>query len=154
MPSTRFKLKPPPLPTEAAAQSMFFDWIDKIGCAKWPELRWAYAIPNYSGRYNYQTHAWYLAQGKRPGVPDICVPCPVHSIDIEGITVIYHGLYIEMKRSAKDHLKPEQVAYRDYLISAGYAYARCNSGQEAIAVIEAYMMGRFVQDDADQGHKD
>jgi hypothetical protein len=55
----------------------------------------------------------------------------------------YCGLYIEFKRSRSEKLAPEQEAYRDYLISAGYGWARCDSGAQAVEVITAYMEGRF-----------
>ncbi len=129
-------------PKESDHQAFLFAWIDAIGQHRWPELRWAYAVPNgawYGGGNRYAQAAKQRAMGLRRGVPDVCVPV-VQPLDQYSD---YAGLYIEFKRSKSEKLSPEQHEYKHYLTAAGYAWARCDSGQQAVEVVTAYMNGTF-----------
>lgn len=75
-----------------------------------------------------------VAQGVRPGVPDIMIPRAAGK---------YHGLFIEMKREKGSTTSPDQIAWIETLNAEGY-YARvCKGFDEARETIELYMAGRL-----------
>lgn len=108
------KSKAKPRDLEHAEQRMLIEWCDNdITRSIYPELALLYAIPNFSGRMGNATarHGARLkAEGRRKGVPDLCLP-----VSRGG----YHGLYLEMK-AAGGSLTREQVDWIAALRGQGY----------------------------------
>jgi VRR-NUC domain len=95
--------------------------------ARYPELRWLYAIPNATAS---KAQAGKLkAEGMKSGVPDICIPCAFDG---------FNALYIEMK-SDDGRLSEKQIDWRDGLQALGNKVVTCRSVEEAITQIEAYL---------------
>jgi hypothetical protein len=85
---------------EHIEQSLLFQWAD-LAKRKYPELELLFAIPNFAGRLGKATarHGARLKrEGRKRGVPDICLPVARGP---------YHALYIELKAD-KGKLRPEQ----------------------------------------------
>lgn len=76
--------------TEHEEQVALFQWAEEQTW-RYPELALIYAIPNFHGRLGNLTakHGADLkAEGRKRGVPDICLPVARGA---------FHGLYIELK---------------------------------------------------------
>jgi hypothetical protein len=123
--------------TEHDHQVRVIDWAELVGRRKYPMLRWLYAIPN--GARTSQSVANRLkAEGMKAGVPDLCLPYPVHHLHFT-----YHGLFIEMKsKDTKGRVSKEQKPWLEYLESVGYKVAVAWSADEAIQIIEDYLNGK------------
>jgi hypothetical protein len=98
--------------SEHEHQVALFTWADEH-LHRWPELALLFAIPNFHGRLGRLTakHGAYLkAEGRKRGVPDICLPVA---------RAQFHGLYIELKRIGG---KPDerQLEWRAQLRAQGY----------------------------------
>ncbi len=92
-----------------------------------------FAIPN-GGKRSKTEAARMVAQGVRPGVPDLMIPRAAGK---------YHGLFIEMKREKGSTTTSDQKAWIAALNAEGY-YARvCKGFDEARETIELYMAGRL-----------
>ena len=92
-----------------------------------------FAIPN-GGKRSKTEAARMVAQGVRPGVPDLMIPRAAGK---------YHGLFIEMKREKGSTAPADQIAWIETLNAEGY-YARvCKGFDEARETIELYMAGRL-----------
>ena len=93
-----------------------------------PWGQFLYHIPNetVSGR-GWMTRNRQL--GVRKGVPDLCLPIPMHG---------YHGLYIELKAD-KGRLGPVQARWLEALRTFGYRAEVCHGWEEAKLVLEEYM---------------
>ena len=119
-----------PVATEHQEQVALCRWC-KVASGRWPCLAWLYAIPN-AGRRRKGAAGRAVAEGLKAGVPDLVLPAARGR---------YHGAYIEMKRTRGGKMAPEQVAWRDYLVSAGYAHARADGWDQARAFLEWYCSG-------------
>jgi hypothetical protein len=100
--------------------------------AQHPELRWLFAVPNFTGRLGKATarHGAFLkAEGRKPGVPDVWLP-----VARQG----YHGLVIEMKIEP-NRPSDVQLAWLVWLEGAGYSVHVCYSATEAQSVILHYL---------------
>lgn len=95
---------------------------------KWPELRWAHAIPNGEERTK-RAGVRLQMEGVKAGICDIFLP-----IARQG----YGGLYIEMK-GAKGRVSPKQKDFIAHALSEGFDAHVCYSYKEAIKLIELYM---------------
>lgn len=118
--------------TEHAIQRAFFCWINQQTIDL--RLKRAHAIPN-GGERNKAVASRLKAEGVKQGVPDVFVPIPVG---------IYHGLYIEFKKSGREKhknggLSAEQVEWRDYFISENYAYLVAYSYRQAAEACLQYL---------------
>lgn len=122
-----------PVPTEAQEQTTLFKWA-ALMARKWPELRLLHHIPN-GGSRNAIEAARLKAQGVKPGVPDICLPCARKG---------HHGLYIELKRKKGGRVSEEQKSMIDALRDEGYKVAVCKGWEDAKNVITEYMNDRTV----------
>lgn len=92
-----------------------------------------FAIPN-GGKRSKTEAARMVAQGVRPGVPDLMIPRAAGK---------YHGLFIEMKREKGSTTSADQIDWIETLNAEGY-YARvCKGFDEARETIELYMAGRL-----------
>ena len=97
-----------------------------------------YAVPNgaklpyrrnkYGQRYSREAQ-YLLAEGLRPGVPDLCLP-----VARKG----YHGMYIEMKWGSNVPTA-EQKRTIDLLRNEGYYVVVCWGSESAIQEIENYL---------------
>ena len=67
--------------------------------------------------------------GMRKGVPDLCLPVPMHG---------YHGLFIEMK-AAGGRLSNEQKGWLKALETFGYRAVVCKGWKAARDELEGYM---------------
>lgn len=120
-------------PTEYQEQGAVIDW--------WAQVHKGYGLPVFvlfsvpNGAYlasGYMGAAQLRKTGMRRGTPDLFLDLPRHD---------YHGLRIEMKRqgATESDKSDEQIAFGEYLTSAGYKFQFCNGADEAIAAITAYM---------------
>jgi len=115
--------------TEHAHQVALFCWMSQQ-FDKWPELKWAYAIPN-GGERNAAVAGRLRAEGVKSGVSDICLPFSKRT---------FHGFYIEMKKPGK--LKTESANQKEFgafVTTQGYLYACFDSWEKARDAISWYM---------------
>jgi len=96
---------------------------------KWPEINFMFAVINETRGISPQKGNRDRLQGKRSGVPDICLPVPRGT---------FHGLYIEMK-SPTGKISENQKKYAIFLKSQGYFVALCNSPECATDTIKDYL---------------
>lgn len=99
---------------------------------RWSELALLFHVPN-GGQRGKATAARFVAQGVKPGVPDICLPVPRGRC---------HGLWIEMKRRKGSGLKPQQATWLERLNAHGYRAVVCRGADAAIVEITAYLEGK------------
>ncbi|MDR2515650.1 MAG: VRR-NUC domain-containing protein [Christensenellaceae bacterium] len=114
---------------EADEQEAYFAWI-RTRLGKWPELVLAHAVPNGGSRHKVEA-ARLKAQGVRAGIPDIFIPVP---------RGIYHGAYIELKRTKGGRLSKAQKEIIPRLREQGYFVAVCEGWFDAAGATLAYMM--------------
>jgi|SRR5665213_202961 len=115
--------------TEHGMQSALFYWAAQ-NIKQYPQLKWLFAIPN-GGLRHPVTAARLKAEGVKSGVPDIMLPC---------VTMVYHGLFIEMK-VGRNVASDEQTKYLEWLADNSYFTAVCYSWIEARDVILKYLNG-------------
>lgn len=122
----------PLTPTEHQEQAAVISWWYTAHSLYRLPLFALFACPN-GGARDVITGSLLKAEGVRPGTPDLILPAP---------TPAFSGLFIEMKRVGGAKPTPEQVAFRDYLLAAGY-WASVNYGAaSAIEEIEHYLADR------------
>jgi hypothetical protein len=117
-----------PAAKEADEQEAYFAWL-RTRRGKWPGLDLAYAIPNGGSRHPVEA-ARLKAQGVLPGVPDIFIPLP---------RGIYHGMYIELKRTRGGRLSQAQKEMIPRLREQGYFVAVCEGWFDAAGATLGYM---------------
>lgn len=113
--------------TEHAHQAALFCWMAQ-NRETWPELKWAYAIPN-GGERNKIVAARMKAEGVKSGISDICLPFARKG---------FHGFYIEMKKPGGKESK-EQIEFGQFLKDQGYHYECCDHWEVARHMIVWYM---------------
>ena len=118
------------LPTEAQEQRTLFEWA-AVMSQRYPVLRLMHHIPN-GGSRNPAEARNLRAQGVRPGVPDIFLPCARGG---------RHGLYIELKRQRGGRVSAEQREMLEALRREGYAAVVCAGWEAARDVIIKYLEG-------------
>lgn len=116
------------IPTEAQEQTTLFQWASLMS-GRFPELRLLYHCPN-GGSRNAIEAARLKAQGVKPGIPDIFLPCARWP---------FHGLYIEMKRRKGGRVSIEQKKMIIALRDQGYCVEVCEGWEKARDVITEYM---------------
>lgn len=101
---------------EHIEQVKLFEWAQE-NVDTWPELRKMFAIPNFTGRMGNNApaaakrHGAKLkAEGRKRGVPDICLPVARGG---------FHGLFIELK-SLEGSATVEQLVWQTDLRAEGY----------------------------------
>ncbi len=97
---------------------------------RYPELRWAYAIPN-GGKRSKATAGKLKAEGVEAGVFDYCLPVPAGG---------YAGLYLEFK-AGKNTTTELQDAFREFAENQGYRCAVVWTLGAAIMIVESYLRG-------------
>lgn len=136
--------------SEAEEQKVLFEWADNQKC-KYPELALMFHIPNGGSRHIVEAKNLKL-QGVKAGVPDICLPVPRNYLipvdkDVspeltqEYYTVIFHGLYIELK-AIGGRLSEAQKDWLEALHMQGYAVAVCYGFDEAKEAIMDYITNK------------
>lgn len=119
------------LPTEAQEQRTLFEWA-AVMAQRYPVLRLMHHIPNGGGRNPAEARN-LRAQGVRPGVPDIFLPCARGG---------RHGLYIELKRQRGGRVSAEQREMLEALRREGYAAVVCEGWEAARDAILEYLEGK------------
>lgn len=115
--------------TEHAHQVALFCWMSQ-NFHQFPELEWAFAIPN-GGERNPAVAARLRAEGVRSGVSDILLPITKCG---------YNGLFIEMKKPGA--LKKEsanQKKFGAFVMTQNYLYACFDHWEKARDAIIWYM---------------
>ena len=116
--------------SESEEQISLFRWA-QIASAVKPELKLLFHIPNEGKRTRY-SGGKLLAEGLKPGVPDICLPVP---------NKMYHGLFIEMK-AGRNKPTENQEFWLDALSAQGYCTVVAYGWVEAKTIIENYLKDR------------
>lgn len=107
--------------SEHAEQVAFFRWLALQSNAH-PEFLLAFAIPN-GGYRRTITAAQLKAEGVKAGVPDVMLPVPRGE---------WHGLFIEMKSTAKSaRVSAQQTLWIAALREQGYRVDVCRGWDEA-----------------------
>lgn len=116
-------------PTETDECIAFVEW------AKWARYRGRpvyerlVKIPNERGKAG--AHIVYLERmGMKKGFPDYVLFLPLAP---------YAGLVLEAKRRKGGAIAPEQIRWRDDLISFGYHAEICRGADELIDAVRRYM---------------
>ena len=118
------------VPTESAEQIALFRWA-AYSAGAYPELAMMYHIPN-ERKCTPQQGARMKAEGRKSGVPDICLPVARNG---------YHGLYIELKRTKGGRVSDEQEGWIKGLTRCGYKAVVCRGWESAQKVILDYLGG-------------
>lgn len=120
----------PAVPTESDEQIALFRWA-AYETGVHPELGMMYHIPN-ERKCSAQQGARMKAEGRKSGVPDICLPVARGG---------YHGLYIELKRTKGGRVSDEQKGWLKALQRCGYRAEVCLGWDAARTVIMDYLGG-------------
>ena len=119
--------------SESAQQKAFFMKCQE-NCTRIPFPHLLASSAN-GGKRGKATAAKMKAEGVKAGVPDIS-----YSVPFSG----YHGLFIEMKRPKRPgqsagKMKPDQILFRETVLSLGYQHHVCYEYMEAYEVLLAYI---------------
>ena len=114
--------------SEHSQQAALICWVNQIGLALYPELKWLHAIPN-GGVRDSITAGKLKAEGVKAGIPDLFLPV---------ISGPYHGLYIEMKVMPNKPTK-EQLDYKSFALENRFDWLCCYSWAEAKDCLIAYL---------------
>lgn len=128
---------------EFPIQRAIIDWTDDPATLpQFPELKTLYAIPNQLGAGGKQSKgkrqlegARRKAEGRRKGMPDLCLPAPRRGGDDR----VYGALYLEIK----DEQGKASPAQRERMAALRAAGNRCEiamSEESAKAIITTYLM--------------
>mgnify|MGYP001579592506 FL=1 len=124
--------------SESSQQKALFAWA-ALSVGKYSALAFMFAIPN-GGLRDMRTAVNLKAEGVKSGVPDIFLPCPIHT---EWATQ-YAGLFIEMKLEKYRNRKnggcsEEQIEFINNAISLGYYCKVCYNWIEARDILIKYL---------------
>ena len=124
----------PPMPTEYQEQCAVIRWARMLAAAG--ERRLELLHGDASGvRVTVGLAVKMKAAGAVRGWPDLFLP--VVKQDAGG--VLYHGLFVELKRRRGGVVSPEQARVKGSLCAAGYAVQVCRGSDEAIKAISDYL---------------
>ncbi len=124
--------------SEDGHQSALFCWA-AMNTDKYPQLKWMFAIPNGGSRHIAEA-VKFVGTGTRSGVPDIFLPAPIYKNQY--LSLMHHGMFIEMKKLKKGRTSDNQDDWLDYLQSAGYYCRVCYSWTEARDELIKYLEGK------------
>jgi hypothetical protein len=116
------------IPSEHDEQASLMQWCE-LNQGKYPKLKRLFAIPNGGARHVVVARK-LKAEGVRKGVLDLCLPVP---------SMLYHGLFIEMKRVKASYPTKEQKEEIEELRADGYRAEVCRGFEEARDVLIDYM---------------
>ncbi|QBZ71745.1 hypothetical protein [Pseudomonas phage KP1] len=111
-----------------------------------PALQWFHAIHN-QGHGDKVRGGMAKAEGVRKGIADCFLPWPILDPHTAYKTIMWCGLYIEMKKpseqpkseTAKGGVSDEQAKFGKYAKSVGYGFAVCYSWEHAASVLRSYI---------------
>jgi hypothetical protein len=112
--------------TELEEQSDLIWWADQHAD---PRLSLIYSHLN-GVRVSPKTATEIKQSGGRKGIPDLFLPVPSQN---------YHGLYIELKRTAGGTVSADQRRWIAMLENQGYRAVVCKGAAAAKVVIEQYL---------------
>lgn len=129
------KVRAPMRDLEHQEQVKLFEWAAENETV-WPELRWLFAVPNFSGHMGSKgarlnAGRRLKAEGRKPGVLDVWFPVKRSRRP---------GLVIEMKIEP-NHPTAEQHAWIKHLIKQGWKVEVAYSADAAISIIVDYLNG-------------
>jgi len=113
--------------SESNHQITFIQWC-KRNTIQYPELDLIFWIRNESRSKKVRIMGKLM--GIKPGIPDLLLPVARRT---------FHGLFIEMKKSKKEKLNPDQIKMKNKLSAQGYAVTRADNSEEAIDIIKSYL---------------
>lgn len=129
--------------SEHNEQVLVMKWADHpLQRSRFPELVLLHAIPNFARMPSPWYGAWAKAEGKKAGVPDLCLPVARGG---------YAGLYLEMKTyqirlnktkaptRTPTKLTEEQEWWHGMLRQQGYFVVTCWTAADAQASLESYL---------------
>lgn len=116
------------IPTESQEQRALFEWAGYLS-QDYPQLRLLYHIPN-EGVRSPVGGMLAIAEGLKPGVPDICLPVANET---------YSSLYIELKRTKRGTVSAEQKWWIAELEAAGCRAVVCKGWLAAADEIKKYL---------------
>lgn len=99
------------VPLEHEEQKNFVKWFRM----QYPKVR-IFAVPNAAAR-GHNAASYMKAEGLSAGCPDVWIP--------------EFLMCIEMKRIKGSATSPEQISWRDYMLSIGWSAHICNGFEEA-----------------------
>lgn len=119
--------------TEEAHQIALFSWVERVR-ARYPLLKWLFAIPN-GGHRHKATAGKLKAQGVKAGVLDLHLPVPRGN---------FHGLWIEMKKPASPGSRAgitsrEQREWIAFLREQGYRVEVAFGWEAAAEILKDYL---------------
>jgi hypothetical protein len=117
-------------PSEEQEQIHFFSLIDRQ-IAKYPELKFVFAIPNGGFRKSFEAER-LVRGGVKGGVPDVCFPQPRGG---------YVGWWGELKRQngVPSDVSPKQREWLEWLASQGWKTGWYKGGQEMFDSLMEYI---------------
>lgn len=121
-------------PTEHSQQRLLFQWA-KLQEKRYPELALMFAIPNQR-KWSWAVWNYFKAEGFKSGVPDVFLPAR----RLIGM-LRCGGLFIEMKRDAKEKTSKEQDSWIEDLQMQGYRVEVGYGFEDARDKILAYLNG-------------
>ena len=117
-----------PIPYEYDEQKAIFTWV-KYAIHEYPDL-WLLNGSLNGVRLNIGQAVKCKKIGMKKGYPDVFLPVP---------TVLYSGLFIELKRIKGGSVSKEQKEWLLRLELNGYKAVVCRGADEAIRVIKEYL---------------
>lgn len=127
--------------SETTEQIRVIQWA-KHHESEYPALKWLMHIPN-GGRRDRKEAAVLRQMGVKSGVSDLFLPYPA-AVLIRDVNELrnYHGLFIEMKYGDNTVSRDQQQFLYD-MAYRGYYAATCYSYNQAVKVIEGYLLNRL-----------
>lgn len=119
--------------SESALQSQCISWFR----AQYPKII-IFAIPNAAKR-SFRLAAKMKAEGMVSGIPDLFIAKAKLNELVYHDDVLFHGFFLEMKRSQKEKTTENQNYYLEKLAEAGYKTAVCRSFDEFQQVVNEYL---------------
>lgn len=132
---------------EHQEQVKLFAWAEEQ-LETMPELRWMFAVPNFSGRLGkvppvaaVKQAARLKAEGRKKGVLDVW--WPLHRSGFRaGVPHVFPGLVIEMKYG-DGVMKKEQAEWAEHLQLEGWAVVVCYTFEHARDMVLEYYREEF-----------
>lgn len=116
------------IPSEHVEQCAVISWA-RANAYRYPCLRWLYACVNGQNK-TVRQQAYFKAEGLTSGVADLFLPDPRGE---------FCGLYIEMKRSRRGKISPEQEEFLEWAQSRGYAARVAFGADQGIEFLQEYL---------------
>lgn len=128
-----------PPPYERQLQISLIEWSENIRYKNQPLSLYIHHSPN-GGKRDSREANYFKAMGTRAGYPDLTVDIAKGG---------YHGMRMELKRTAKETTSPNQDESLARLREEGYYAIVCSSFEEAIKEIHCYIKGLTINPNKD-----